>query len=302
MTKIAKIKAREILDSRGSHTVETDIWLSDGSFGRAAVPSGVSTGSHEALELRDANENRYAGKGVLRAVEKVNQAISPELVGKSFEQAALDKIMIDLDGQTNKSNLGANSILSVSMAFAHAAAMSRKQPLWRYFAELANLKQEPRLPVPLMNVINGGVHAQHSTDIQEFMIMPVGARTFREALRWGTEIFHALKDLLSERSMSTNVGDEGGYAPSFASNQIAIEAIVEAIGRAGYVPGRDIGVAIDAAANSFYEGGRYKLRSEFKELTAQEMIIMYQDWTEKYPLISIEDGLMEDDWEGYKHL
>jgi enolase len=302
MNTISRVWAREILDSRGNPTVEVDLWLSDGSFGRAAVPSGASTGSHEALELRDGQAKRYGGKGVESAVDRVNKTISPHLLGKNFDQSALDQVMIKLDGKPDKTHLGANAILGVSLAFSHAAAAAREQSLWQYFAELADVPLKPRLPVPFINIINGGAHAKNSTDIQEFMIVPVGAPNFKEALRWGAETFHALGALLAERSVNTNVGDEGGYAPSFASNETAIEAIMEAINRAGFIPGKEMALALDVAANNFYERGRYKLRSEFKELGTQELISLYADWKDRYPIISIEDGLMEDDWEGYKLL
>lgn len=302
MHTISSLIAREILDSRGNPTLEVDITLSDGSFGRAAVPSGASTGSHEALELRDRDLERFGGKGVLKAVAHCNGELGRALIGTPYDQAQLDRGMIDLDGTPNKSRFGANSTLGISLAFAHAAAAANHLPLFRYFAEQYGTDASPRLPVPLMNIINGGAHAENSTDVQEFMIVPLGAPSFREALRWGAETFHALKTLLSERSVNTNVGDEGGYAPSFASNETAIEAIVEAIQRAGYVPGKDIAVAIDAAANEFYKNGHYELRSEFKKMSAPELTSLYEEWVQRYPLVSIEDGLMEDDWEGYHRL
>lgn len=301
MPKISALRAREIIDSRGNPTIEVDLTLDDGSFGRAAVPSGASTGSHEALELRDQQPERYGGKGVSKAVANVNTEIVGAAVNKFFEQNDLDEALIALDGTPNKGRLGANAILGVSLAFAHASAKHHHQPLYRYFQTLSGAT-DVRLPVPLMNIINGGAHAENSTDIQEFMILPVGAPTYREALRWGTEVFHSLKKILSARSMSTNVGDEGGYAPIFSSNQTAIEAILEAIERASFAPGKDIALGLDVAANEFYKNGHYELKSEFRTLTAVEMVDLYQEWSQRYPLITIEDGLMEDDWDGFTHL
>ncbi len=298
MLKIDSIKGREILDSRGNPTVEVDIKLADGAMGRAAVPSGASTGSHEAVELRD-GDKRYGGKGVLTAVKNINTELADYLVGKDWDQASLDEAMIKLDGTANKGRLGANSILGISMAFAHAYASSQKKPLYQYFADIArntNLK----LPVPMMNILNGGKHAENSTDLQEFMIMPLGAPSFSEALRYGTEVFHALKSILKSRGLNTSVGDEGGYAPALPSNEAAIEIILEAIIKAGYKPGEDIFIAIDAAASEIYEDGKYNLATENRILTSEEMVDFYADWVNKFPVVSIEDGLDEDDWEGYK--
>ncbi|MDP1625271.1 MAG: phosphopyruvate hydratase [bacterium] len=304
MGAIKTIKAREILDSRGNPTVEVDITLVDGSFGRAAVPSGASTGSHEAVELRDGDKDRFGGKGVVNAVANVNGPIAQALVGsKKFDQASLDKALIDLDGTPNKGKLGANAILGVSMAFAHAEAKSQKIPLYEYFHKISGIKEKMRLPVPLMNVLNGGKHAENSTDLQEFMIVPYGAPSFREALRYGAEVFHALKKILSKKGLSTSVGDEGGYAPALPNNEAAIETIIEAINAAGYTPGIDIGIAIDAAATEIYEpnsnGSVYNLKTEGRKLSSKEMIEYYADWCKKYPIVSIEDGLAEDDWDGY---
>lgn len=302
MNIISQIIAREILDSRGNPTIETEIILQDGSCGRAAVPSGASTGSHEALELRDGDSKRYNGKGVLTAVQHVRTELASTLTGKDWDQASLDTAMIQLDGTENKSHLGANALLSISLAFAHAAAASKRQPLYRHFATLAGTEDTMQLPVPMMNILNGGQHAQNSTDLQEFMIMPIGAPTFREALRYGTEVFHALKKILSARGLGTNVGDEGGYAPTLSSNEAAIEIILEAIQAAGYEPGKDICLAIDAAASEFYRDGMYRLEREGRSLPGNDMIGFYENWIEKYPLISIEDGLAEDDWVGYTEM
>jgi enolase len=301
MGAIQSVKAREILDSRGNPTVEVDVTLADGSFGRSAVPSGASTGSHEAVELRD-KEDRYGGKGVAKAVNNVNTAISQALVGNTYDQASLDKALIDLDGTPNKGALGANAILGVSMAFSHAKAKSQKIPLYEYFRNISGSTEKMRLPVPLMNVLNGGKHADNSTDLQEFMIVPLGAPTFKEALRYGAETFHALKKILSSKGLSTSVGDEGGYAPSLPTNESAIETIIEAIKKAGYTPGIDIAIAIDAAATELYENGVYNLKTEGRKLTSKEMVEYYADWVKKYPIVSIEDGLAEDDWAGYELL
>jgi enolase len=299
MQKITKVIGREILDSRGNPTVEVDLYLNDGSFGRAAVPSGASTGSHEACELRDGDKKRYGGKGVLKAVKNVNTIILKSLKGKSFDQRSLDAFLIKLDGTENKTKLGANAILGVSMAFSKAAAVSEKKPLWKYFKDISRTK-EIMLPVPMMNILNGGKHAENSTDLQEFMIMPLGAKSFSEALRWGAEIFHELKKILKARKLNTSVGDEGGYAPSLGSNEAAIQVILEATKNAGYKPGKDIFIAIDAAASEIYKDGKYHLEIEGKTLTSEEMVNFYADWVKKYPIVSIEDGLSEDDWEGYK--
>lgn len=299
--KISKIVAREILDSRGNPTVEVDVTLKDKSFGRAAVPSGASTGSHEAVELRD-GDKRYAGKGVQKAVKNVNTTIAKALIGKDFDQRSLDQRLIDLDGTPNKGKLGANAILGVSMAFSRAAAMSSKTSLYKYFTKISKTKNTVQLPVPMMNILNGGKHAEKSTDFQEFMIMPVGAKSFKEALRMGAEVFHSLKKILHDKGLATTVGDEGGFAPSLPSNEAAIEIILEAITKAGYVAGKDIKLALDVAATELYKDGKYHLACENRSLTSEEMIAFYVDWCSKYPIASIEDGLAEDDWAGYKIL
>ncbi|MCX6568604.1 MAG: phosphopyruvate hydratase, partial [Candidatus Aminicenantes bacterium] len=297
---IKKIHAREILDSRGNPTVEVEVVLEDGCRGRAAVPSGASTGIYEALELRDGDAGRYQGKGVLKAVEHVNIDI-PEVVLDldALDQAAVDRAMVTLDGTENKGKLGANAILGVSMAVARAAAMSVGLPLYRYLGGAqANL-----LPVPMFNILNGGVHANwQSTDLQEFMIAPVGAPNFREALRWGAETYHALKNVLKSGGFTTGVGDEGGFAPAFKKNSDAVEAILKAIEKAGYKPGEHIVLAVDGATSSIYENGVYNLRTENKKVKADEMVRMYEDWVRKYPLLVLEDGLAEDDWDGWKLL
>lgn len=300
MSTISSIIAREILDSRGNPTVEVDLSLSDGSFGRAAVPSGASTGTHEAVELRDGDKERYLGKGVANAVLNVNTTIKDALIGKEFDQRSIDEEMIKLDGTENKGNLGANAILGVSLAFAHATAKSMNMKLYDYFAQISGSEKSSIIPAPMMNILNGGKHAENSTDIQEFMIMPIGAANFKEALRYGAETFHALKKILAERGLNTSVGDEGGYAPSLPSNAAAIEVILEAIKKAGYEPGKDISIAIDGAASELYQDGKYVLKTENKSLSSEEMVDFYADWLEKYPIVSIEDGLAEDDWEGYK--
>ena len=304
MHKISKIFAREILDSRGNPTVEVDLTLSDGSFGRAAVPSGASTGSYEAVELRDGDKKRYGGKGVLKAVENVNTVFKKALVGKEWNQKTLDGKMIEVDGTENKANLGANAILGISLAFAHASAKSEKKSLYKYFKEIGKTGNTVRLPVPMMNIINGGRHAENSTDLQEFMIMPIGAKTFAEALRYGAETFHALKKILKGKGMNVSVGDEGGYAPSLGNNEAAVQVIIEAIEMAGYKPGKDISIAIDGATSELFdkEKGKYILASEGKELTSEEMVSWYENLVNKYPIISIEDGLAEDDWSGYQLL
>ncbi len=302
MSKISKIIAREILDSRGNPTVEVDLKLKDGSFGRAAVPSGASTGSHEAVELRDGDAKKYNGKGVTKAVKNVNTIIQKALVNKEFDQRALDNKMIEIDGTANKGRLGANAILGVSMAFAKATAQSQKTSLYKYFAKIAKTKNTIQIPVPMMNILNGGKHAEKSTDFQEFMIMPVGVKSFKEALRCGAEIFHALKKILHDKGFSTTVGDEGGFAPSLSSNEEAIKIILEAIEKAGYKAGKDVFIALDVAATELYKDGKYHLACENKTLTSEEMVNFYADWCAKYPIISIEDGLAEDDWDGYKLL
>ncbi|TAK57706.1 phosphopyruvate hydratase [Patescibacteria group bacterium] len=301
MSKIADIRAREILDSRGNPTVEVDVTLKDGSFGRAGVPSGASTGSHEAVELRD-GEKRYGGKGVQKAVANVNKTIKKALVGKEFDQRKIDETMITLDSTENKGKLGANAILGVSLAFAKASAESQSIPLYKYFNKIAKTKNATQLPVPMMNILNGGKHAENSTDLQEFMIMPVGAPSFKEALRYGTEVFHALKKILHARKLNTSVGDEGGFAPSLPNNEAAIQIILEAVEKAGYQAGKDIAIAIDGAATELYKDGKYHLASESKILTSAEMVDLYASWVAKYPIVSIEDGLSEDDWAGYEFM
>jgi len=299
-TAIKNIKAREILDSRGNPTVEVDVILGSGVMGRAAVPSGASTGEHEAVELRDGDNKRYMGKGVLKAVSNVNGELNSALKGKDAgEQVALDKEMISLDGTENKSRLGANAILGVSMAAAKAVANFKKIPLYKYLGgEKANT-----LPVPMMNIMNGGAHADNNVDLQEFMIMPKGAKTFSEGLRMGSEIFHNLKKILKSKGLSTAVGDEGGFAPDLKSNEEAIEVILEAIDKTGYKAGKDIFIALDPAASSFYENGKYMLRAEASpEKNAGDMVDFYANWVSKYPICSIEDGLAEDDWDGWKAL
>ncbi|MBU6426813.1 phosphopyruvate hydratase [Patescibacteria group bacterium] len=299
MPKIKTIRAREILDSRGNPTVEVDLALSDDSFGRASVPSGASTGSHEALELRDGVKKRYGGKGVLKAAENINKTIADAVNGKELEQETLDRKLMELDGTKDKSNLGANAILGVSMAFAKAAAASEKKPLYRYFADIAKTGNPIRLPVPMMNIINGGKHAENSADIQEFMIVPHGFDSFRESLRAGAEIFHALKKLLHDRKLPTTVGDEGGFAPSLSSNEAAIELILEAIEIAGYKSGKQISLALDVAATELYKSGTYHLTRDNRNLTTEEIIGWYEGLVNKYPIVSIEDGLAEDDWDGW---
>ncbi|MEI7462927.1 MAG: phosphopyruvate hydratase [Candidatus Taylorbacteria bacterium] len=300
MYKISKIHAREILDSRGNPTIEVDLTLGDGSFGRAAVPSGASTGSHEAIELRDGDKKRYMGKGVLKACENVNIAISDSIIEKEFDQRSLDDTLIAIDGTPNKAKLGANAILGVSMAFARAAANSNGQELFQYFKAISKTKNPVRLPVPMMNIVNGGAHAANSADIQEYMIVPVGFTSFREGLRAGAEIFHTLKKILSEKGLATTVGDEGGFAPTLSSNEEPLQLIVTAITNAGYKPGIDILIAMDAAATEFYKDGKYELKRDNKSLTSKELISYYADLVAKYPIISIEDGLAEDDWDGYR--
>ncbi len=299
MNKISKIKAREILDSRGNPTVEVDVTLSDGSFGRSAVPSGASTGSHEAVELRDGDKTRYGGKGVEKAVLNVNNVIAKSLIGKDWDQETLDAEMIKIDGTENKGKLGANAILGVSLAFAHAVAKSENKPLYKYFQEIGKNKSEMCLPMPMMNILNGGKHAENSTDLQEFMIVPVGAPSFKEALRYGAEVFHSLKKILASKGLNTSVGDEGGFAPSLPSNSSAIEVILEAITKAGYVPGKDIAIAIDCAGSEIYKDGKYVLKTENKNLSSEEMVAFYEEWVAKYPIVSIEDGMSEDDWSGW---
>ncbi len=301
MSYIAKVHARQILDSRGNPTVEVDVYTSSGVLGRAAVPSGASTGAHEAVELRDNDMSVYMGKGVLKAVEHVNTVISEALAGSDvFEQNNIDALMLEIDGTENKGYIGANAILGVSMAVARAAAEELGQPLYRYIGGVnANT-----LPVPMMNILNGGSHADNKIDIQEFMVMPFGASSFSEALRMGTEVFHHLKSVLKSKGHSTNVGDEGGFAPNLQSNEEAIEVVLQAIEKAGYRPGEDIWIALDAAASEFYnkEKSKYVFDSTGMELTSDEMVDFWKNWSNKYPICSIEDGLFEDDWAGWKKL
>jgi len=300
MSQIDHIHAREILDSRGNPTVEADVVLVSGERGRAAVPSGASTGEHEAVELRDGDPKRYGGKGVLQAVANVNGIIARELKARdALDQRAIDRQLIDLDATPNKSNLGANALLAVSMATARAAANFRKLPLYRYLGgEAANT-----LPVPMMNIINGGAHADNNVDFQEFMIVPVGAERFSEALRMGAEIFHTLKSVLKKKGYATSVGDEGGFAPNLKSNEEAIETIIEAIAQAGYSAGNDVLLALDPAASEFYDGGAYVFKkSDGRKLSSDEMISFWKGWADQYPIISIEDGMAENDWDGWKAL
>jgi enolase len=302
MTKIVSIHARQILDSRGNPTVEADVTTENGVIGRAAVPSGASTGKHEAVELRDGDKDVYVGKGVLKAVNNVNTLISDELKGMSVnEQASIDKAMIELDGTENKSKLGANAMLAVSMAVANAAAQENNQMLFEYLGD----DDLTILPIPMMNILNGGSHADNSIDFQEFMVMPVGADSFSDALRMGTEVFHNLKEVLKSKGFSTNVGDEGGFAPNIGSNVEAIEIVLQAIEKAGYKPGEDMYIAMDAAASEFYnaeENVYHFHQSTGEKLTPSEMVSFWKDWSEKYPILSIEDGLDEDDWDGWKQL
>lgn len=299
-TSIKDVKAREILDSRGNPTVEVDMVLSDGSFGRAAVPSGASTGEHEAVELRDGDRSRYLGKGVMKAVSNVNDKIKKAIKGKdALMQGELDQLLIDLDGTPNKGSLGANAILGVSLAAAKAAAASKGMPLYRYIGG----DKAKVLPIPMMNILNGGSHADNNVDLQEFMIMPVGAGSFREALRWGAEIFHNLKKILHDKKLSTAVGDEGGFAPDLKSNEEAVDVILAAIEKAGYKAGKEIAIALDPASSSFYENGKYILEAEpKKENSSADMIDFYSKWVDRYPIVSIEDGLAEDDWDGWKKM
>ena len=300
MSIISQIHARQIFDSRGNPTIEVDVTTDSGATGRAAVPSGASTGKHEAVELRDGDKTKYMGKGVLQAVDNVNSRIAEELVGFSvYEQGLLDKIMLEMDGTPNKANLGANAILGVSLAAARAAAQDAGMPLYRYVGGVG----ATTLPVPMMNILNGGSHADNSIDFQEFMIMPTGAASFSEALRWGTEIFHHLKDVLKKQGFSTNVGDEGGFAPNIKSNEDAIKIVLQAIEVAGYRPGEDVFIAMDAAVSEFYEDGVYHFKkSTGDKLTSSQMVDYWADWVKKYPIISLEDGMDEDDWTGWKAL
>ncbi|MBI5331827.1 MAG: phosphopyruvate hydratase [Betaproteobacteria bacterium] len=297
MSAIVDVIAREILDSRGNPTVEADVLLESGVLGRAAVPSGASTGSREAIELRDGDKARYQGKGVLRAVENVNTEITEAILGLDAEdQHLIDQTMIDLDGTENKSRLGANALLAVSMACARAAAEDARLPLYRYLGGAGPM----HLPVPMMNIVNGGAHANNSVDMQEFMIIPAGAKSFREALRCGAEVFHTLKKLLDKAGHPTTVGDEGGFAPNFKSNEEALKFIMDAIDAAGYVPGSDVLIGLDCAASEFYQDGRYVLEAEGLKLTSAEFVDYLAAWVDKYPIISIEDGLAENDWDGWE--
>jgi enolase 1/2/3 len=306
MAKIAKVLARQILDSRGNPTVEADVILDDGSRGRAAVPSGASTGEHEALELRDGDQSTYMGKGVLKAVHNANTAIAQAVAGMdAANQTALDRRMIETDGTPTKSKLGANAILAVSMAAARAAALAERQPLYKYLARYSSERAANTLPVPMMNILNGGAHADNSVDLQEFMVMPAGASSFSEALRMGVETFHNLKTVLNKRNYSTAVGDEGGFAPNLKSNEEAIEVVLEAITAAGYTPGKHLWLALDPAASEFYvkSTGRYVFRkSDKSSRTAEQMTAFWESWVRQFPIISVEDGLAEDDWDGWKHL
>ena len=301
MSRIAVVLAREILDSRGNPTIEVELALESGARGRAAVPSGASTGTREAVELRDQDE-RYRGRGVAKAVGHVRGELAAALVGRELggpaEQAELDLAMIELDGSEGKARLGANAILGVSLAAAHAAAADRSEPLYRWLA----CGRDPVLPLPMMNVLNGGVHARNRVDFQEFMILPTGAGTFSEALRYGAEVFHALRDVLDEAGMATGVGDEGGFAPDLESNERAVEMLLRGIERAGYKPGDDLCLGLDVAASEFYRDGRYALRGEGVEYSGEQLIALYQDWIARYPIVTIEDGLAEDDWDGWELL
>jgi enolase len=299
MSEISAIHARQILDSRGNPTIEVDLWTSNGIMGRAAVPSGASTGAHEAVELRDGDKGRYMGKGVTRAIRNVNEIISEHLSGVSiFDQSMIDRAMIALDNTPNKANLGANAILGVSLAAAKAAAAECGLPLYRYIGGV----NATTLPVPMMNILNGGSHADNKIDFQEFMVMPFGAESFSDALRMGTEIFHHLKKVLHDKGYSTNVGDEGGFAPNLQSNTEAIEYVLKAIEKAGYKPGEDVWIAMDAAATEFYKEGKYHFESDGSVLTTDEMVEYWSNWRKKYPIASIEDGLAEDDWDGWNKL
>lgn len=303
MSKISKIIAREIMDSRGNPTVEADVYLETGEMGRAAAPSGASTGSREALELRDGDKSRYLGKGVLKAVAAINNDIQAALLGKdALEQAVLDQIMIDLDGTENKENFGANAILAVSLAAAKAAAIFKKVPLYQHISELNGTPGVYSMPVPMMNIINGGEHADNNVDIQEFMVQPIGATSFKEALRTGAEIFHSLKKVLNEKGLNTAVGDEGGFAPNLGSNEEALTVIIEAVEKAGYVMDKDITLAMDCAASEFYVDGKYDLKGEGKVFDSEGFGDFLADLSKKYPIISIEDGLDESDWDGWASL
>jgi enolase len=305
-TTIVRVHAREILDSRGNPTVEADVRLSGGAIGRAAVPSGASTGEHEAIELRDGDKSRYLGKGVLQAVEHVNGPIAKAVAGMDAEdQGALDRSMIEADGTPNKSKFGANAILAVSMAAARAAASELGLPLYKYLSRYSSDHSAHTLPVPMMNILNGGAHADNSVDVQEFMVMPLGAPTFREALRWGVEVFHNLKAVLKKNGYSTAVGDEGGFAPNLKSNEEALERVLEAITAAGYKPGEQISIALDPASSEFYDRASKKYvfkKSDKSERTSEQMAAFWENWVRQYPIVSLEDGMAEDDWEGWKIL
>ena len=304
--KIVSVHGREILDSRGNPTVEADVRLAGGAMGRAAVPSGASTGEHEAIELRDTGRSRYLGKGVLKAAGHVNDALAKAVIGMdASDQGAIDRKMIEADATPNKSNLGANAILAVSMAAARAAATAAGQPLYRYLARYSSDSSANTLPVPMMNILNGGAHADNSVDVQEFMIMPLGAASFQEALRWGTEVFHHLKAVLKKHGYSTAVGDEGGFAPNLKSNEEAIECVLEAIAAAGYKPGEQISIALDPAASEFYDSGSRKYifkKSDKSARSSEQMAAFWSEWVRQYPIVSIEDGLAENDWDGWKTL
>lgn len=299
MSRIKKVWAREILDSRGNPTVEVDVVLDNGVLGRAAIPSGASTGSKEAVELRDGDRNRYLGKGVLKAVKNVNKIIAPKVIGMDpKKQKDIDYLMIDLDGTDNKARLGANAILGVSLAVAKAAAQDKGMSVFKYLGG----KEACRLPIPFLNILNGGKHADNNVDIQEFMIAPIGAESFKEALRMGAETYHNLKAVLKSKGLSTSVGDEGGFAPNLSSNEEAIQIIITAIEKADYRPGKDISIVLDSAASEFYQDGRYFLKADKKQLSSEEMVKYYANLISKYPIISIEDGLAEDDWDGWQVL
>ncbi len=299
MAKISEVKAREILDSRGNPTVEVDVILDNGIIGRAAVPSGASTGTREAVELRDADKKRYSGKGVLKAVNNVNQIIAPKIKGMNPQkQKEIDLMMIELDGTENKAKLGANAILGVSLAVAKASAQNERLPVYKYLGG----KEARRLPIPFLNILNGGKHADNNVDIQEFMIAPIGAPSFKEALRYAVEVYHTLKSVLKEKGLNTAVGDEGGFAPDLSSNEEAIQVIITAIEKAGYKPGKDIALVLDPAASEFYQDGKYLLKADNKKLSSEEMVEYYANLISKYPIISIEDALAEGDWDGWKIL
>jgi enolase len=303
MTRITDIRGREIIDSRGNPTVEADVILETGAMGRAAVPSGASTGTREAVELRDGDKKRYLGKGVLKAVENVNTVLRKALIGHDAkDQAGLDRRMIELDGTETKGHLGANALLAISLANAHAAAHDAKQPLYKLLAQLAGNRREPVMPVPMMNIINGGAHADNALDIQEFMILPVGAPTFREALRYGAEVFHSLKKVLHDKGLATSVGDEGGFAPNLGSNSETLDLILQSIEKAGYKIGQDIYLGLDVASSEFHKDGVYNLEGEGRKFTSAEFVKYLGDLVSKYPIITVEDGMAEGDWDGWKQL